>query len=202
MRRYILVVLLVFTAITPVYGKEYQSSFGFTLDIPTHWLVLTSKELKENPDLFDFSKKKFANMDKNLLRDVENRVKSGQVEYYFNQRTSTSSFADNINAMKQIGRIPENNTQLREVCDSASKELSSYFGRKIEVYQCKLVDINNLKSLFFEFDGAIEGTRNIQYQIQKSPGVQILMTATCKNGVLETIRKEFNGIVLSIKMQK
>ncbi len=202
MRRCTLVVLLMFIGITPVYGKEYQSSFGFTVDIPTHWLVLTSKELKENPDLFDFSEKKFANIDKNLLKDIENRVKSGQVEYYFNQRTSNSRFADNINAMKQIGRIPENSTQLREICNSASKELSSYFGREIEVYQCKLVDINNLKSLFLEFDGVVEGTRNLQYQIQKSPSVQILMTATCKNGVLDTIRKEFDAIVLSIKMQQ
>lgn len=200
MRRYTLVVLLIFIVITPVYGKEYQSSFGFTVDIPEHWLVLTSKELKENPDLFDFSEKKFANIDKNLLKNIDSKVKSGQVEYYFNQKTSDSSFADNINVIKQVGRIPENNTQLREVCNSVPKQLSSYFGREIKVYQCNLVDISNLKSLFLEYDGVIEGTRNIQYLIQKSPGVQILITATCKNSVLDTIRKEFNRIVLSIKM--
>ena len=52
MRRYTLVVLVIFIFVTPVYGKEYQSSFGFTIDIPEHWLVLTRQELKENPDLF------------------------------------------------------------------------------------------------------------------------------------------------------
>jgi hypothetical protein len=62
------------------------------------------------------------------------------------------------------------------------------------------VNINNLKSLLLEFDGALEGTRNIQYQIEKSPSVQILITGTCKNSVLDTIRKELNRIVLSIKM--
>jgi hypothetical protein len=85
MRRYTLAVLLIFIAITPVFGKEYQSSFGSTVDIPEHWLVLTSKELKENPDSFDFSEKKFANIDKNLLRDIGSKVESGQVEYYFNE---------------------------------------------------------------------------------------------------------------------
>jgi len=200
MRRYTLVVLLIFIAITPVYGKEYQSSFGFTVDIPEHWLVLTTKELKENPDLFDPSKKEFRNIDKNLLRVIDSKVKSGQVEYYFNQKTSDSSFADNINVTKQVGRIPENNTQLREVWNLAPKQLSSYFGREIRVYQCKLVEINNLKSLFLEYDGTIEGTRSIQYLIQKSPSVQIIITATCKNRILDTIRKEFNRIVLSIKM--
>ena len=202
MRRYTLVVLLFFITITPVYGKEYKSSFGFTVDIPEHWLVLTKEELKENPDLFDFDKKRFGNIDKNLLKNIDSRIKSGQVEFYFNQKTSDSSFADNINVIKQIGKIPENNTQLREICNSAPNQFSSYFGREIKVYQCKLVDINNLKSLFLEYDGAIEGSRNIQYLIQKSPSVQILITATCKNSVLDTIRKEFNRIVLSIKMQE
>ena len=200
MRKYTSAVLLIFIAITPVFGKEYQSSFGFTVDIPEYWLVLTSKELKENPDLFDFSEKKFANIDKNLLKDIDSKVKSGQVEYFFNQKTSDSSFSDNINVMKLVGRIPQNSTQLHEVCNSAPKQISSYFGREIKVYQCKLVDINNLKSLLLEFDGAVEGTRSIQYHIEKSPSVQILITATCKNSVLDTIRKEFNRIVLSIKM--
>jgi hypothetical protein len=200
MKRYTLVVLLIFIAITPVYGKEYKSSFGFTVDIPEHWLVLTKEELKENPDLFDFDKKRFVNLDKDLLKSIDSKVKSGQVEFYFNQKTSDSSFADNINVIKQIGKIPENNTQLREVCNPAPKQFSSFFGREIKVYQCKLVDINDLKSLFLEYDGALEGTRTIQYLIQKSPGVQIMITATCKNSVLDTIRKEFNRIVLSIKM--
>jgi hypothetical protein len=78
MRRYILVVLVVFIiflAITPAYGKEYQSSFGFTVDIPTHWLVLTRQELKENPDLFDFDKKEFGSIDKNLLKTTLNLVR-------------------------------------------------------------------------------------------------------------------------------
>ncbi len=203
MRRCTLVVLLVFIiflAITPAYGKEYQSSFGFTVDIPTHWLVLTRQELKENPDLFDFDKKEFGSIDKNLLKNVVSGIKSGRIEFFFNQKTSDSSFSDNINVAKQIGKIPENDTQLREICDALPGQLSAYFGRKIACYQCKLKDINGLKSLFLEFDGVIEGTRSMQYQIQKSPSVMIIFTATCKNSVLDTIREEFERIILSIKM--
>ena len=200
MRRYTLVVLVIFILVTPVYGKEYQSSFGFTIDIPGHWLVLTRQELKENPDLFDFDKKDFANVDKNLLKNISSEIKSGRVEVYFNQKTSDSSFADNINVAKQIGKIPENNTELREVCDLLPEQLSSYFGRGIKLYQCKLNSISGLESVFLEFDGVIERTRTIQYQLQKSPSVQIIITATCKNSVLNTIRKEFDKMILSIRM--
>ena len=200
MRRYTLIVLVIFLFVTPVYGKEYQSSFGFTIDIPGHWLVLTRQELKENPDLFDFDKKDFANVDKNLLKNITSEIKSGRVEVYFNQKTSDSSFADNINVAKQIGKIPENNTELREVCDLLPEQLSSYFGRGIKLYQCKLKSISGLESVFLEFDGVIERTRTIQYQLQKSPSVQIIITATCKNSVLNTIRKEFDKMILSIRM--
>ncbi len=200
MRRYILVVLLIFIAVTPAFGKEYKSSFGFTIDIPTHWLVLTRQELKENPDLFDFDRKEFGSIDKNLLETIASAIKSGRVEFFFNQETSDSRFSDNINVVKQVGKTPENDTQLRKMCDSLPEQLTSYFGRKIECYQCKLKDINGLKFLFLEFEGVIEGTRSIQYQIQKSPGVQIIITATCRNSVLDTIREEFTRIIFSINM--
>jgi len=200
MRRYTLVVLVIFIFVTPVYGKEYRSSFGFTIDIPGHWLVLTRQELKENPDLFDFDKKDFANVDKNLLKNITSEIKSGKVEVYFNQKTSDSSFADNINVAKQIGKMPENNTELREVCDLLPEQLSSYFGRGIKLYQCKLKSISGLESVFLEFDGVIEGTRTIQYQLQKSPSVQLIITATCKNSILNTIRNEFDKMILSIRM--
>ena len=200
MRRYILVVLLIFIAVTPAFGKEYKSSFGFTIDIPTHWLVLTRQELKENPDLFDFDRKEFGSIDKNLLKTIASAIKSGRVEFFFNQQTSDSSFSDNINVVKQVGKIPDNDTQLREMCDSLPEQLTSYFGRKIECYQCRLKDINGQKFLFLEFEGVIEGTTSIQYQIQKSPGVQIIITATCRNSILDTIREEFTRIILSINM--
>ncbi len=200
MRRYIFVVLLIFIVITPAYGKEYQSSFGFTVDLAGHWLVLTRQELKENPDLFDLDEKQFGNVDKNLLKNMASQIKAGGVEIYFNEETSDSNFADNINVAKQIGKFPENNTQLREECDSLPEQLSSIIGTEIKVYQCKFKNINGLRSLFLECDGLIEGTRTLQYLIQKSPSVQIVFTATCKNGVLNAIRKEFDAIILSIRM--
>ena len=55
--------------------------------------------------------------------------------------------------------------------------------------------------LFLEFDGMVEGTRSIQYQIQKSNSVQIIITATCKNTTLDTIRDEFEEIIYSIRLK-
>jgi hypothetical protein len=58
-----------------------------------------------------------------------------------------------------------------------------------------------LDSLFLEFDGMVKGTRSIQYQIQMSSNVQIVVTATCKDTTLEIVRKEFEDIVGSIRFK-
>ena len=201
MRRYIFVVLVISFFIGPVHAKEYQSSFGFTVNIPEHWLVLTRQELRDNPDVFDFDKKQFGNIDKNLLKDVISRIESGSVEIYYNQETSDNVFSDNINVVKTIGRIPENEGELREVCSLLPGQLSSAFGKEVKVHRCGLKKVNKLDSLFLEFDGVVEGTRNIQYQIQKSSSISIVITATCKNTTLETMRNQFEDIVYSIKMK-
>ena len=201
MKRYIAVILLMFAFTSSVYGEEYESSFGFIVNIPEHWLVLTRQELKDNPDLLEFDAKEFGNLDKDLLKGVRSQIESGKIECYLNQATADVSFMDNINVMKAIGTIPENDNQLQEACDSIPKLLSSAFGRRIKVFQCKLKNVNGLDCLFLTYEGAVEGTTSLQYVIQKSRSVQIIMTATCKNATLKTIRDEFENIMYSIRLK-
>ena len=109
----ILFALLIILALSNItVAQEYQSSYGFTINVPSHWLVLTPDELKNNPDLFDFETADFGGMDKTLVKQVINKIKTGNVEVYFNQNTSNMTFSDNINIIKQIGKIPvkENET--------------------------------------------------------------------------------------------
>ena len=87
-----------------------------------------ARRLKDNPDLFDLDDKQFGNVDKNLLKKVVEEIKLGRVEFYFNQVTSDIGFSDNINVGKGVGRVPENNDQLRKLCDMLPEQLSSYFG--------------------------------------------------------------------------
>jgi hypothetical protein len=71
MRKIILGLLIFFAAINSTFAKEYESNYGFNIDVPAHWLVLTQAELKENPDLFDFENTDFGNIDKNLLKQIQ-----------------------------------------------------------------------------------------------------------------------------------
>ncbi len=169
------------------------------MDIPSHWLVLTRQELKDNPDLFDLEKADFGNVDRNLMQNVLQQVRSGRVEMYFNKITSDNQFADNINVMKNIGSFPKNENELPSL-QQLSSLFSKHFGRQINVYNRGLRKVNGLQSMYIDFDGVVSGTRSIQYTIQKSENVQITITATCKMSVLDTIRKEFDDMVHSIIM--
>jgi hypothetical protein len=201
MRRMALSILLALILVSPVCAKEYRSSFGFTVDLPSHWLVLTKQEVKDNPDLFDFSREAPPNVNKNLLEHIRGQVESGRIEYYLNQKTSDLEFADNIVVTKAPGEIPRSRPGASELCDGLLAQVSRLLGRKINLYACEFRKVGGLNALYADFDGVVEGTRSLQYQIQKSPGVVIRITATLRNSNVESIRTEFKEIVSSMKMR-
>ena len=72
--------LIFFASTNLTFAKVYKSNYGFKINVPEHWLVLTQAELKENPDLFDFENTDFGKIDKNLLKQVINNIKTGNAE--------------------------------------------------------------------------------------------------------------------------
>jgi hypothetical protein len=130
MKKIVFALIILFTIINIAAAKEYESSYGFSINVPEHWLVLTAKELKENPDLFNFENVDFGKVDKNLIKQVAARVQSGSTEIFFNQKTADLTFTDNINIIKQIGKFPTKNSEVKKYCNSFGAQLSKYAGRK------------------------------------------------------------------------
>lgn len=201
MKKMIFSILILVSWSASLSAETYHSSFGFTINIPTHWLIMSKQEVKDNPDLFDFENELFKNADKAMLNQVKKMVLSGKAEIYIDQNTSNIYFSNNINVYKQIGRLPQTVSESKETCRILPSELSRIFGKHVKVYICGLRKVSGLNAFYAEFDGAIDGTRSIQYQIQKSPSVIIILTATCKNQSLRIIKKEYEDIVSSIKIE-
>ena len=197
----LLVPIILFLSVCIADAKEYNSSFGFNVDVPEHWLVLTPDEIKTNPDLFDLENRDFGKIDKDILKQMKTKILNGRVEMYFNQDTSGIEFTDNVNVMKSVGRLPSKGIAVQSQCSNLGAQLSNYFGRQINLYQCKLTVVDNLPALYSEFDGAVEGTRSLQYQVQRSPSVLLIITATCKLKTLDIIRNEFTDIIRSINFK-
>lgn len=192
-----LIALCVFAL--PVYAKQYVSSMGFTIDIPSDWLVMSAQEAKSNADMFSTDGSAFKNMDPHLLQKIKDMIQSGRVELYFNQETKGGGFADNVNMSKQLGRLPTKDADLKPLCSALPGELSRAFGRRIKMFRCALTSVDKMPALLTEFDGAVANTRVIQYQIQLTPNVKLLATATSKINSLPRIRSEFDAMVGSIR---
>jgi hypothetical protein len=200
MKKIICALIILIAWATPLLAENYHSPFGFSIDIPSHWLILTKQELQDNPDLLNFEGDEFKDTNRDLLNQVKNMVAAGQTEIYINKKTSTVSFNDTINVIKAIDRLPQTASELNQYCPMIKKEFSEYYGRPIDVYACELRTVAEFNSLYLVFDGVIDETKSIQYQIQKSPSVIIIITATSKNETFEIIKKEFEAIMSSLTM--
>jgi hypothetical protein len=201
MKKQVLVFLILVLWISPSSAETYESPFGFTVDIPSHWLIVSKQEVKENPDLFNFEGEPFKNANQAMLEQVKGAVSSGKVELYFNRDTSTPRFTDNINVTKTFGRLPQTVSEKDKACEQLPRILSEGFGKPITLYECGFRKVAGLNAFYADYDGIVKGTRNIQYQIQKSPNVIIVITATCKNQTMQTMREEFEDIMSSLDLR-
>ncbi|KMT64918.1 hypothetical protein [Catenovulum maritimum] len=167
------------------HADTFSSSFGFSLEIPSNWSPLTGKEIKENPDLMNLDSN--SELPQALFEQVKPMILNGKAEFLF-LPDNTNNFADNINIMKQIGKVATNKNEVKEICGSLAQQLSGMFNRTIKLYECGTKDINGVMGLYLDFDGAIENTRSIQVQVPKSENVFFMMTATIKNASLNTYK--------------
>ena len=193
---FVLIILVVWASLSS--AATYKSPFGFSIDMPAHWLIMSKQELKDNPDLFNFESKVFKNYNKDMMSKIKDTITSGQTEIYFNKKTANVSFTDNINVIKTIERLPNTISDLNKYCVMFPKEIAKYYGITSKIYKCEFKKVAGLNCPYLIFDGVIDGTRSIQYQLQKSPNVAIIITATSKNETFEIIRKEFDEIIASL----
>ncbi len=189
MKKLIFVILILVSWSASLSAEIYHSSFGFTANIPSHWLIVSKQEVKDNPDLFIFENEVFKNTDKAMLNQIKTMILSGKVEIYYNQNTTDAYFRDNINVFILIGRLPQTVFESKKTCKSLPGELSRAYGKHIKVYKCGSKKVSGLNAFYSEFDGVVDGTKSIQYQIQKSQSVVITLTATCKDQSIRIIKR-------------
>lgn len=188
-----------FIIINVAQAERYYSDFGFNIDVPAHWSIMSKKQLADETGSINLNHPDLKKWDQDLLSQVMKMIESGQIEAYFNTRTSSSTFNDNINVLKQPGNtVPASSEELNQLCGILTNYLSQTFGREITSYQCEFAKVNGDKALYINFDGALAGTRSMQYQFYHS-GFTYVMTATCENSKVDEISKEFDTMVQSIR---
>ena len=95
--------------------------------------------------------------------------------------------------------ISDDPRYLKKLCPVMPSELSRAYGKLVGLYQCDARGLNGRTALYLEFDGAVQGTRSMQYQIEKSPTEMVTVTATAKDKTLGQTRADFNRMMRSVR---
>ncbi len=181
-------------------AREYQSSFGFAVDVPDNWLVLTKQAIAENAALAAPPDVKVGAINPDILRDLRAKVESGLIEMFFDRTTSDATFADNINVLVKQGQAPTSSDRARRACEAYPGLLAKYAGRGLKVEGCESRNVGSLQAFYVEYEGVVAGTVTMQYQFSRPDNHLLLVTATCKRASLDEVRPEFEGIVRSIRL--
>ena len=201
MKHVLFVVLMVVTFAPQSYAETYRSSFGFTFDIPDHWIAVTKQEIDENATRFEESSRgsDFASVAPQRMQQTVDHITSGSVEIYLNEETADETFTDNVNITLKSNRISDDPRYLKRLCPVMPSELSRAYGKLVGLYQWDARGLNGRTALYLEFDGAVQGTLSMQYQIEKSPTETVVITATAKDTTLRQTRADFQKMMRSVK---
>jgi len=189
-------------AAAPSFAAEYQSGFGFRISVPEDWLVLTRDEVAANADAF-LGQAGSADLDfipPEMRRVVYERIVAGELEVFYRRDIAEGSFVDNVNVLLQEARLPTTPEHLAQVCEILPGEFSRVFGRPIAMDECALRDRIGRRVLYLQFDGALEGTTTLQYQLQKGSSATVILTATVVTENLPRMLDEFELMIASIRM--
>ena len=190
-------------AASPARAGDYLSGFGFGISVPDEYLVLTQDEVQKNADVFleDDGDDRMREVSSTMRRGVYDRVQAGQLEIFYRTEGGDIAFVDNVNVMMQKAQLPANARQLQEVCQILPEEFSRLFGRPIGMENCEMRAIAGGFALYLAFDGALLGTKTLQYQIQRSDGMMLILTATSTENNIPRMLGEFEVMVSSIRVR-
>jgi hypothetical protein len=185
---------------------EYRSGFGFAITVPDVWLVLTRDEVARHADLFlededeDEGDGELRAIPLAMRRAVFERIEAGELEIFYRREQTPGPFIDNVNVMDQPASLPRTEAELAQLCELLPVEFSRVFGRPIAMDVCELRERIGRPALYLQFDGAVEGTTTLQYQLLRRSGSSLVFTATATRDHLPRLMSEFEEMVGSVRL--
>ena len=194
---------LVATSVAIASAQEVTSGFGFRFSVPETWLVLTRDEVAANADAFVGREggDELAFIPDDMRRMVYERVMAGELEVLYRRGSAPGTFVDNVNVLVQRAKLPASPEEVSRVCELLPGTFSRVFGRPIAMDVCEMRERVGRRAFYLEFDGAIEGTKSMQYQLSRESEETLVVTATVRSENLARMQDEFEAMIASIRLE-
>lgn len=181
----------------------YQSDFGFRITLPSGWTIISSKDVRDKPDIvkaaLDVAEKNntLKSVPLELYTKLKDKLAGGDMEYYY--RTDAPIF--NISVYQDIGTIALYKEGEKDACQTLSGELSKLSDKPVTLFECRFEQKGNGAALYLVADTYRDNQKYVQYLVQKSPEKVLLFTgSTMRYEDFDTVRAEFDKIMKSLQI--
>jgi len=183
----LLLLLVIGIASAQAGAAEYRSSFGFPFELSSDWLVLTPGEVTklyrdETLDSLDID------ADPATVRGILERVKQGEIEFYFDRKHSTKDFKNNISVQLMQGTRSYTAAAAREVCRLLPEELPRVFGSPVEVSSCGPGEMHGIRFLTYAYFVPAQKVHVVQYEIPYLSDTTLVLVGGAHPAALDDLK--------------
>ena len=139
---------------------------------------------------------RFAGADPGAFLRAVARVESGDYEFFF--RPPVRGFAENVAISRERSSLTADASEIDRRCKSLPEMVARRYGRPVKPARCEVRQLNGRLLNTIEVEGPIEGTWNLQAQIEESPerSASVLMTVWADH--LDWARGELEEILQTV----
>ncbi|MCP5268041.1 MAG: hypothetical protein H6943_03265 [Zoogloeaceae bacterium] len=183
-------------------AAEYQSHFGYSIQMSDDWLVLTPNEVAKfsadtTPQSIGLSGVPQAELQATL-----EQVKSGQVEFYFDRKYSTRNWNNNISAQMKPAR-GESIKELAKQCPGLTSQIRAVYGPSTKVTKCGEKTTSGVAYLAYEYEIPSERITIIQHEIPYGlRGTLILVGGSNPQGLKQLKSAQDHVTTMAVKQLK
>jgi len=146
----------------------YTSYFGFQVRLPEDWIGMNPRDISAATAQESLASLKIDGFaDASALESILNRVKSGEVEFYFDKTTLNEEDRDNVSAQlvtNDWGVLTDEH--IPDLCTDLPKQLTSMFNNSpVTVDLCTIARANGIAYFKVEYSVPAMSYHVVQYEI-------------------------------------
>lgn len=180
-------------------GERHRSSFGFSIELPRHWQVITPGQVRDDPDIVERIANNVPSATDRMVAEIRRKIRSGELEYYVDP--DAQGFASNINATMSDGAAPSNDAQAEKMCQRIEQAFEQRFDPARELQVCRRATIDGRNALYYESGIADAPVVSLQYTFPSAQGDMITLTGSFAKERIETKRAFYQEAVDSIRIE-